>query len=133
MSPTVMFVRFGLAAKRKVISQSSSPRLEPEAPRNRHSPAAQPLNAALLTVPVRLKKGTDLFSCYVELNPARAALVGHPEDYRWSSFAAKIGRWKVDWVDADPCRQSLGPDASQRRHEFRGRGSPRKAPRGREK
>jgi len=49
------------------------------------------------------------------LNPVRAGLVAHREDYRWSSFAAKIARQKLDWLDADPCRQSLGRDASQRR------------------
>ena len=62
-----------------------------------------------------MRKGTDLFSCYAELNPVRAGLVAHREDYRWSSFAAKIARQKLDWLDADPCRQSLGRDASQRR------------------
>lgn len=29
---------------------------------------------------------------YVELNPVRAALVARPEDYRWSSAAARCGR-----------------------------------------
>jgi len=45
----------GLAANRYVISQSPLPRLLPPAPRNRHSPAAKPLNAARLTLPVRAK------------------------------------------------------------------------------
>ena len=55
MSPTAMFVRLGLAANLKVISQSPPTRMDPPAPRNKHSPAAQPLKAALLTLPVRLK------------------------------------------------------------------------------
>jgi len=55
MSPIVRFVTFGLAAKRNVISQSPYPRRDPEAPRNSTSPAAKPLNAALLTLPVSAK------------------------------------------------------------------------------
>ena len=57
-------------------------------------------------------------SRYVELNPVRAGLVARPEQYRWSSFAAKIGRAKLDWLDADPCWESLGRDASQRRKQY---------------
>ena len=67
-------------------------------------------------VRVQIEPG-HLFSCCVELNPVRAGLVARPEDYRWSSFAAKIGRQSLDWLDADPCRESLGRDASQRRQE----------------
>ena len=51
MLPTERPETFGLAAKRKVISQSSSPRCEPEAPRNRTSPAAKPRNGAALSRP----------------------------------------------------------------------------------
>jgi hypothetical protein len=40
MGPTVRPRRLREPAKRYVISQSSAPRLEPTAPRNRHSPAA---------------------------------------------------------------------------------------------
>jgi len=52
------------------------------------------------------------------LNPVRAGLVARPEDYRWSSFAEKIGRQKLDWLDGHPSRESPARDASQRCQEY---------------
>jgi putative transposase len=54
----------------------------------------------------------------VELNPVRAGLVRRPEDYRWSSFAAKIGRRKLAWLDTDPCWASLGRTEAARRQAY---------------
>jgi hypothetical protein len=56
MSPTVRPTALGLAAKLKVISQSSMPRWEPEAPRKSTSPGEKPLNGRALTLPVRAKR-----------------------------------------------------------------------------
>jgi len=57
-------------------------------------------------------------SRYVELNPVRAGLVARPREYPWSSFAAKIGRAKLDWLDADPCWESLGRTEADRRKTY---------------
>jgi putative transposase len=44
-----------------------------------------------------------LLACtrYVDLNPVRAKMVAAPEDYRWSSYRARIGLAECDWLDAD--------------------------------
>jgi len=50
-----------------------------------------------------------LLACcrYVELNPLRAGIVADPADYRWSSYGAKIGVRKEEWLDANPCYLGL--------------------------
>ncbi len=68
--------------------------------------------------PIQTEAYLHRCSRYVELNPVRAGLVARPREYRWSSFAAKIGRQKLDWLDADPCWESLGRDESQRRRRY---------------
>ena len=54
----------------------------------------------------------------MELNPLRAGLVARPETYPWSSFAAKVGRAQLDWLDADPCWASLGRTEPERRGAY---------------
>jgi len=39
---------------------------------------------------------------YVELNPVRAGMVKHPEDYRWSSAKAHMSHKDDDLVKAEP-------------------------------
>jgi putative transposase len=59
--------------------------------------------------------------CYVELNPARAGMVGDPAEYRWSSYhrdAANSG--KFPWVDIDPCYEGLGATEELRSTKYRG-------------
>ena len=68
--------------------------------------------------PIQTEAYLHRCSRYVELNPVRAGLVARPEDYRWSSFAAKIGRSRLDWLDADPCWASLGRTAAARREAY---------------
>jgi len=38
---------------------------------------------------------------YIHLNPVRAKMVEKPEDYRWSSYNAYLGRTKTVWLNAD--------------------------------
>ena len=56
---------------------------------------------------------------YIELNPARAAMVRHPRDYRWSSFHAN-GDGKQDAL-VTPHEQYLGlaRNAEERRANYR--------------
>lgn len=68
---------------------------------------------------VRLKSESHLVSAliYVALNPVRAGLVERPERWRWSSYAATIGRLRapdfldahavLELVDADPAKARL--------------------------
>lgn len=62
-----------------------------------------------------------LLACcrYVELNPVRAGIVAVPEDYRWSSYRAKVGMTKQDWLDFDPHYLGLASTAKKRRKEYR--------------
>lgn len=51
-----------------------------------------------------------LLAClrYVDLNPVRASIVEHPQDYLWSSHRALIGRQKPRWLDIHPELAALG-------------------------
>jgi putative transposase len=62
-----------------------------------------------------------LLACtrYVDLNPVRAKMVSTPEDYTWSSYRARIGLVKCDWLDPDPCFTALGPDIATRHARYR--------------
>lgn len=53
---------------------------------------------------------------YVELNPVKAAMVEKAEDYRWSSYRAKIGEVSTSLLDPDPCyRRMCCPEEEYRR------------------
>jgi putative transposase len=57
-----------------------------------------------------------LLAChrYIELNPVRAGMVGHPGDYRWSSYAGNALGARDPVLEAHPVMESLGPDAPTR-------------------
>ena len=63
-------------------------------------------------------KDTYLLACcrYVEMNPVRAYLAGHPSEYRWSSFREKAGQLEI--VDPDPCFLGLGENEPQRQQAY---------------
>jgi putative transposase len=62
-----------------------------------------------------------LLACarYVDLNPVRAGLVRRPEDYRWSSFRARVGIEICPWLDPDPSYLSLAPNETGRALRYR--------------
>lgn len=62
-----------------------------------------------------------LLACtrYVDLNPVRASIVNRPEDYRWSSYRARIGLLECEWLDPDPCFIALSPNESRRRERYK--------------
>jgi len=62
-----------------------------------------------------------LLACtrYVDLNPVRANMVRRPEDYRWSSYRARVGLTQCDWLDPDPCFLGLASTEAQRRERYR--------------
>lgn len=57
-----------------------------------------------------------LLAClrYVELNPVRAGIVNQPEDYRWSSYAQRVGMCNNSWIDKDPVTELLGNTTAAR-------------------
>jgi len=62
-----------------------------------------------------------LLACcrYVELNPVRAQMVAEPGQYRWSSYRAKVGEQKNEWLDQDPCYLALGDTDADRQQRYR--------------
>lgn len=61
-----------------------------------------------------------LLAClrYVEMNPVRAGMVDQPEDYRWSSYAQRVGLCDSIWIDNDPVTDSLGNTPAARRRAY---------------
>lgn len=55
---------------------------------------------------------------YVELNPVRAGMVVLPEEYRWSSYGAKIGKRQEEWLDFDPFYLGLAGTAKKRAEKY---------------
>lgn len=53
---------------------------------------------------------------YVELNPVKALMVRRAEEYRWSSYRAKIGLAKSEVLDFDPLYRAMrSPQFAYRR------------------
>jgi len=63
---------------------------------------------------------TYLLACsrYIELNPVRAKMVAKPEDYRWSSYRAKVGLVNSKLIEPDPCYEALGRTAAERWNRY---------------
>ena len=61
-----------------------------------------------------------VFICYryVELNPVRARMVGHPADYRWSSHAANA-QGDPALITPHPAYVALSTEESERRRVYR--------------
>ena len=61
-----------------------------------------------------------LLACmrYIELNPVRAQIVGRPDDYRWSSFAANALGYKDPIVTPHPLYYALGRSPETRRAAY---------------
>ena len=66
-----------------------------------------------------------LLACmrYVDLNPVRAGICRHPGEYRWSSYAQKVGRVSADrddaWLDPDPVTWDMGDNESARQRAYK--------------
>jgi putative transposase len=60
---------------------------------------------------------TYLLACsrYIELNPVRAQMVEHAQDYPWSSLHLRRSE-KIEsrWLDEDPCFHELGATYAER-------------------
>jgi REP element-mobilizing transposase RayT len=59
-------------------------------------------------------------SRYIALNPVRAGLCARPEDWQWSSYAARIGIVPVpEWLTLDPVLNDFGKTPEARRAAYR--------------
>ena len=64
---------------------------------------------------------TYVLACYryIELNPVRAGMVGHPGEYRWSSYAANSGQTPLDKLSPHQEYLALGASDTSRRTAYR--------------
>ncbi len=62
-----------------------------------------------------------LLACirYVELNPVRAQVVADAQDYRWSSYQARMKGHERVMADFDPCYLALGESTEERQIRYR--------------
>jgi putative transposase len=56
---------------------------------------------------------------YIELNPVRAGLANHPENYSWSSYRSNVGGRKDPLITAHPEYLALGHDLKMQRQAYR--------------
>lgn len=57
---------------------------------------------------------------YIELNPVRAKIVRHPEEYPWSSYHVYAAGQGSAIVDIHPMYQALGASPAVRQRRYRG-------------
>jgi putative transposase len=72
-----------------------------------------------------IDKDEYLLQCsrYIDLNPVKAAIVLHPEDYRWSGYAAKVGLSQCNIIDLDTCYMAFkDPSRDYRKFVAQGTG-----------
>jgi putative transposase len=56
---------------------------------------------------------------YIELNPVRAGMVAHPDEYRWSSYGHNACGRPDRAVSPHPLYTALGTDSAQRHEAYR--------------
>ncbi len=56
---------------------------------------------------------------YIHLNPVRAHMVGHPDDYAWSSHANYLGSRVTSWVTTSFALSMLHPDPAYATDAYR--------------
>ena len=68
-----------------------------------------------------LQDDAHVLTCYryIELNPVRACLVGHPAEYRWSSYRANAQGEAVKGLQPQELYLALGNDEDARRMAHR--------------
>lgn len=62
-----------------------------------------------------------LLACYryVDLNPVRASMVAHPEEFPWSSYRSHADPIGEDWLDESQTYMSLGNSGHERARTYR--------------
>ena len=59
-------------------------------------------------------------SRYIELNPIRARMVGHPAEYPWSSYQKNAEGRPIELLTPHICYQSLGKTDEKRQEKYKG-------------
>lgn len=69
---------------------------------------------------IHIENDPYLFACgsYIEMNPVRAGLVAHPEDWGWSSFQHYATK-PMTIVDTDPLFESFRGSEEEKRVAYR--------------
>jgi putative transposase len=57
---------------------------------------------------------------YIELNPVEAAMVKHPAEYRWSSYAINVRTTGATFLRPHQAYEALGDDVAQRASAYAG-------------
>lgn len=67
-----------------------------------------------------IETDTYLLACnrYVELNPVKADMVNHAQDYEWSSYRQRVGLDEDLWIDKDPTYIGLADTETDRREQY---------------
>jgi putative transposase len=61
-----------------------------------------------------------VLSRYIALNPVKARMCERPEDWKWSSYAARAGFAPIpDWLTIDPVASQLGTDPLSQQRAYR--------------
>jgi putative transposase len=67
----------------------------------RHGRSGHSIRHKFMSVPVETDVHLRELTRYIPLNPVRAGLASHPEDWPWSSYRAELGlEPATDWTDA---------------------------------
>ena len=57
-------------------------------------------------------------SRYIHLNPVKAGIVKRPEEYRWTSYRAYIGKIDQDWIDTEFLLNQFSEDLAKSRRRY---------------
>jgi putative transposase len=68
-----------------------------------------------------VSKDEYLLACarYIELNPVRAKIVNHPQDYPWPSFGFRAEGRPDELLDEDPLYKGLGKTPRERQTNYK--------------
>jgi putative transposase len=58
-------------------------------------------------------------ACYIDLNPVRAKMVPHPQQFRWSSYRTLIGLRSEPWLDTGIPYRALGETRHEQQLRYR--------------
>lgn len=59
-------------------------------------------------------------AAYIHLNPVRARITDQPEQHRWSSHRAYLGKEKLSWLDTDSILSQFSKKVREARAKFAG-------------
>jgi putative transposase len=92
---------------------------------HRHQRSGHSIRHRYMSIPVEDGRHLMELSRYLPLNPVRAGLAAHPEDWRWSSHRCELGiEPSPPWLDTRWLRELHGSPAALRRFVAEGMAEP---------